>query len=460
MPYVLGIHLGATATSAAVSRRESSRWGPAAPIPLGQASPTVPTVLCKVQDGSFVAGEPARQQELTHHEWVVRDFIRHVGDDAPLLVGSEFTPAQQLVAAMIEWVADVVAHRLGHPPEHIAVAHTAGWGPYRTHLVRQAVSRIGLPAVTLVPEPVSVARDYASKQHVEDNATLAVGNLGGSGFDATLLRRHAPGFEVIGQPLDSSEPSGQQLDDEVFAHVRGELGDRLAGLDPSDINARAALAQLRAECARGREALSHHPGTTLRIELPQGRTELGLSRARYEQLVRAHLERVPELLLQAAQSANLATEDLDAIVLAGGVGRTPLLKQLVGQRMDQLPLADAAPELVAARGAALSAVSAVSTDSDNKASVAETSVLMRLENSDTAGYGNFDDDDDVPLEAPRPSIDVDPMYIEPPDEARERKLKILKLTLAALLILGGLVLTIVQGFDGGGASTPMGVVQK
>src|SRR5437870_4171704 len=98
MPYVLGIHLGGTATSAAIARRDGGQWGAAVPFPLGSGVPTVPTVLCKVQDGSFVAGEPARRQELTHHEWVVRGFGKYLGDDTPLLVGSEFVPAQRLVA--------------------------------------------------------------------------------------------------------------------------------------------------------------------------------------------------------------------------------------------------------------------------------------------------------------------------------------------------------------------------
>ena len=115
MPYVLGIHVGGTTTSAAVARREGGRWGAVMPLPLGTHSQTVPTVLCRVQDGSFVAGEAASRQELTHHEWVVRGFVRQVGEDAPLLVGSEFTTAQALYAAMVEWVADTVAGQLGHP---------------------------------------------------------------------------------------------------------------------------------------------------------------------------------------------------------------------------------------------------------------------------------------------------------------------------------------------------------
>lgn len=443
MPYVLGIHLGSTATSAAIAKRDGSRWGAAVPVPLGNGCPTVPTVLCKVQDGSFVAGEPARRQELTHHEWVVRAFARTVGDDAPMLVGSEFIAPQRLAATMVEWVADTVAHQQGHPPEHIAVAHSATWGPYRTHLMYQALSQLGLNDTTLLPEPLAVGLDYASKQRVEENGTIAVGNVGGSGFDATVLRRRHSGFEVVGRPLDSGHPSGQDLDDEVFGHLRSVLGDQFGDLDLSDVQNRAAVLQLRAECTRVKEALSYQPEAALRVELPQLRTEVSLGRGKYEQLVRPHLERVPELLLQAVQSANLTTEQLDAIVLAGGSVRAPLVNQLVGKRLEQQPQVDGAPELVAARGAALSAVELLSAGTDKSASAQDTSVLMRAKGKESGGYERIEGASEQPP-VPRPEVEVEPMYIEPPDEQRQRMIKIIKLTVAALLIIGGLVFQIMH----------------
>lgn len=458
MPYVLGIHLGATATSAAIARREGGRWAAAMPVPLGgggtRPAVTVPTVLCKVQDGTFVAGEPARSQELSHHEWVVRCFTRRVGDDAPMLVGNDFVPAQRLIATMIEWVADTVAQRQRHPPEHITVAHSTTWGLYRIHLVHQALGELGLGNVTLVPEPVAVGLDYASKQSIDDEATIAVGNIGGSGFDATVLRRRAPGFEIVGAPLDSPHPSGQDLDDEIFGHVRKTIGQQWDALDPSDARIRAAMIQLRTECVRAKETLSYQQQASLRVELPNVHTAIDLSRSHYEQLAREHLERVPELLLQVIQSSTVTSDDLAAVVLAGGSARIPLLRQLVTQRMQQAPQVDGVPELVGACGAALSAVAAVSTDRDRPATE-ETNVLMRIEGNDPAGphsAGSLRVEPEEPP-SPRPPIEVEPMYVEPPDERREFWFKILKLTLAALLILGGLWLTIFP--PGGSAGQPL-----
>ena len=455
MPYVLGIHLGATATSAAIARRDGGRWAAATPVPLGSGSASVPTVLCRAQNGSFLAGEQAQRQELTHHQWVARGFTTRVGDDAPLLVGSEFVHPQLLVATMIEWVADAVAHRQGHPPEHIAIAHSAGWGPHRSRLVHQALAQLGISDVTLLPEPVAVAMDFAGKQRIDDDGSVVVGNLGGTGFDATVLRRRRPGFEVVGPPLTSAHPSGQDLDDALFEHVRAELGG-LSGLDMSDFNVRMAVAQLRADCTRARETLSFHPGTTMRIHLPKVNTDFAVSRSRYEKLVRPHLERVPELVLQAVQSANLTPAELDAVVLAGGAARTPVLQQLVQERLEQQPLVDTAPELVAACGAAVAAVTTVSAGSDQSEPVAETSVLMRIEADEDP---NVLDPFEEPASAPRPAVEVEPLYLEPPDERRARNMKILKLVLAALLIIGGLVLTFVQGPAKGGLLSGAGTVQ-
>ena len=435
MPYVLGVHLGSTVTTAATARRDGGQWTAATPVPLAGTGSVVPTVLCKVQDGSFVAGEAAARQEINHHEWVVRGFTARLGDDLPMVVGSEFVPAQRLVAAMIEWVADTVTHRQGRPPEHIAVAHSSTWGPHRIRLVQQALAQLGLSEVTMVPEPMAVAVDYAAKQRVEEHHPLLITSVGGSSTDVSVLRRRAPAFEFVGSPLRSEHPSGQDLDDELFGLLREQFAEQLDSLDPTDPAQRAALAALRHECVRAKEALSRQDGTSMWLDLPAGRTEFALSRTRFEQLARPHLERVPELISQAVQSVSLRPEDIETVLLAGGTARIPLLQNLVGERLQHPPLVDVSPELAAANGAALAASKVLTTDSD-KGSVAETRVLMALERLDDSEPR---DDEVEPVQ--RPPIEVEPMPIEPPDESKAKRMRIIKLVIAASLVIIGVLLT-------------------
>ncbi|SDP93420.1 Hsp70 protein [Actinopolyspora xinjiangensis] len=483
MPYVLGVHLGATSTSAAVVVRDGGQWAPPAPFPLGSARAEVPTALGRLPDGTRLAGEAAASRAAESPEWVCTDFVTEVGTDTPLLLGGEFVPPHRLAASMVEWVADQVANRYGYPAEHIAVSHGACWGTHRTHRLHRALAELGLTDVTLLPEPLAVATDYVSRQPVSPGRSIAVGNVGGSGADATVLRRgesrwgegsvRGPGaeLELRGVTVSGSRPAGRELDDLVLEQLRAELGEPLAELDPFEARHRAAAAHLRAECTRVREELSTRESAAANVVLPSFSGEVPLARLRYEELARPHLELLPEKLAQAVQSASLVPDDLEAVVLAGGPTRTPLLRRLVRERLhERSPAAegagiavrvDGSPELVAARGAAYCAVDVLSAATDRAAARAETSVLVRVDDSvaeaEHVQHYDYDPMNEQAVEAPvdaadrsarppRPPVEVEPMHIEPPP--KRKAVKIVKLSLAAILIIFGLVMTFVQGFGG------------
>ncbi|WP_051070014.1 Hsp70 family protein [Actinopolyspora halophila] len=494
MPYVLGVHLGTSTTSAAVMGRNGGRWTQAAPFPLGATRPAVPSVVARSPDGGYLAGEAAAAKQAESHEWGCSGFVSALGEDAPLLLGGEFVHAHRLAATMIEWVADQVAHRHGHPAEHIAVTHSSAWGPHRTHLLHLALAELGLTDVTLMSEPLAVAVDYVTRQRVPNGGSIAVGNLGGSGSSAAVLRKDEPhesdgtargpgsGLEFLGTPVDSGEPAGSDLDDLVLERVRTDFGDSLGRLDPTEPRDRGAAIRLRAECSKAKEELSHRESSRVNVLLPASSGEVPLARAHYERLARPYLEWLPEMLVQAVQSASMSPEDLEAVVLAGGPARTPLLRNLVQQRLyETLPgletiespvRVDGSPELVAARGAACWAAEALSAATDRAVAGAETSVLMRVgdreDDSPSASPDEYDVDgleaviDDVSsdstAEPPRPPVEVEPMHIEPPPQ--RKALKVVKLSLAALLIIFGLVMTIVQGFGESQQTAPPGVMQQ
>jgi molecular chaperone DnaK len=83
---------------------------------------------------------------------------------------------------------------------------------------------------------------------------------------------------------------------------------------------------------------------------------------------------------------------------------------------------------------------------------------MRIEGSREFDYL---DDEEPEAAVPRPPVQVEPMYLEPVDERRRRMFQILKLSIAALLILGGLVMTLQhEGFFGDPHNSLPGVLQK
>ena len=323
MPYHLAVDVGTTYTAAAIGRD-----GRVEPATLGTRSVAVPTVVCLV-DGRMLVGEPAARRAVTDPHRVAREFKRRVGDPTPLLLGGTPVAAELCMARVVEWVVDQVAATEGEPPATLALTHPANWGEYKLDLLRQALRHVGLTVDLLVPEPVAAATEYAAR-HPRAHGTVAVYDLGGGTFDAALVEVAPAGARLVGRPDGVERLGGIDFDHAVFRHVLDSLGLDLDGL-ADDPRTAAGLAQLREECVEAKEALSHETDVSIPVMLPQRHTEVRLTRAELEAMIRPALEETIVALRRAVASADRTVDDLAAVLLVGGSSRIPLVGQLVGE---------------------------------------------------------------------------------------------------------------------------------
>ena len=138
---------------------------------------------------------------------------------------------------------------------------------------------------------------------MEPGETVAVYDLGGGTFDATVLRRADGGFEIIGEPEGIERLGGIDFDEAVFAHVRAGVGDAFAQLDPADPVALTAVARLREDCIAAKEALSSDTDAAIPVLLPTVQTEIRLRRAEFEDMIRPALTETIGSLRRALRSA-------------------------------------------------------------------------------------------------------------------------------------------------------------
>src|ERR1041384_3595189 len=162
MPYVLGIDVGTSRTAAAVSRQTRTTWGDAEAVQLGERTACAPTVVYFAADGTVLVGDAAQSHARSDPAGAARDFARRIGDDVPLMIGGEVCTAEALTAVLITWVGNEVSAAEGMRPEHIVVAHPAGWGNYRRRLLHRALRQTSLDNVTLLPTPVAVGESHAA----------------------------------------------------------------------------------------------------------------------------------------------------------------------------------------------------------------------------------------------------------------------------------------------------------
>ena len=348
MAYGLGIDLGTTFTAAAVARD-----GRVEVVGLGNHAAAIPSAVLLRDDGEMLVGDAAMRRGQQEPARLAREFKRRLGDAAPIILGNTPYSSDRLMAAVIRYVVDAVTERQGEPPDRVAIAHPANWGPYKRELLQQAAQLAGLGDVRYVTEPEAAAVHFAAGERVDEGGAVAVYDLGGGTFDAAVLRRTATGFVTLGEPQGIERLGGIDFDESVMSHVRATLGDALTGLDPNDPAVRAAMVRLREECVAAKEALSEDSEAVIPVMAPGLQTQVRLTRPEFETMIRPVLRETVETLNRALGSAGVTAQELSAVVLAGGSSRIPLVAEMVSASLGRPVTVDAHPKHTVALGAAM-----------------------------------------------------------------------------------------------------------
>ncbi len=347
MTYSLGVDLGTT-TSAAALRRSSGLEV----CRLGDLTATMPSVVLERADGSLLVGEAAADRAPYDPTLVARHVTAHLDDDEPVMLGGRPHDPARLTQALLEAVIDRVRRLHGDRPHDLVLTYPlfpAGGSP--ALLERVGAATVG--RTMLIPHPVAAAAKLAHDVEIAVGTTVAVLDLGGGTFEATIVRRTDNGFDVVGPPGGLADLGGVEFDDAVFARVDAELGHVLQSVSRDDVDGMAALRRLRAACRSAKEWLSSRPDTTVEVALPNLSTWLPIRRADLERDIRQSLMAAVDVVAQTIAASALAPADVHVALLVGGSSRIPLFAELVSSRLGLPIAADPFPELTVALGAAL-----------------------------------------------------------------------------------------------------------
>lgn len=347
MGYGLGVDLGTTFTAAAVERD-----GRVEMVTLGDRSAAVPSVVLLRADGTVLSGDAADRRAATEPDRVAREVKRRLGDPMPVLLGGAPQPVQGLMARQLRDVVRAVGEREGGAPDTVTLTHPANWGPYKRELFAQVPRLAGVDAVRMLTEPEAAAAHYVSTQRVPDDALVAVYDLGGGTFDATVLRVDSVGFTILGSPEGIEGLGGIDFDEGVYAHVDRAVDGAASALDPADARATAAAIRLRQECVLAKEALSADTETTIPVLLPSVQTEVRLTRGELEEMIRPSIAATVEAMRRALRSAGVTADELHTVLLVGGSSRTPAVARTVAAELGTPTSVDSHPKHAVALGAA------------------------------------------------------------------------------------------------------------
>ena len=243
-----------------------------------------------------------------------------------------------------------VSDREGGPAERIVLTHPTTWTPTRRGRFEEVARAAGLEAPLLVTD-AEAAVQHAAPSRLLDGGIVAVYDLGGGGFEATVVRTGPGGPEILGTPEGTDVLGGADIDEAILSYVDDAVGGALARLDLDDARTAVALARLRQDCVLAKETLSWTP----RPPCPSSSRTALRDPAQPDDLradAEALLQSTLDALSHAVRSAGLAPADVDAVLLVGGSTRIPMVAEMLAREFGRPLLEGVHPVHAVALGAA------------------------------------------------------------------------------------------------------------
>jgi Fe-S protein assembly chaperone HscA len=363
----LGIDLGTTNSLAAL-------WKDGRPSVLRPEGENgyVPSVVYFPPDGQPIVGREARERAAFDPENAIFSVKRFMGrrlkdaasdlehvpfpaGETPsgviefLVHGKKYTP-QEISALILMKVHDLGCRALqGMEITQAVITVPAYFDDAQRQATRDAAKIAGLDVLRIVNEPTAASLAYGLDQKKQGN--VAVYDLGGGTFDVSILSIEEGVFRVLSTAGDT-HLGGDDFDRALMEVARGDLARTAAG---DALNEPAFLQLLRLAAEKCRIELSSAPEAEMHIALPESGIQWRRRFAREEvdALTAPLIERTLDACRRALSDSGLRREQIEEVVLVGGVTRTPAVRARVEQFFGKKPHTELNPDEVVAIGAAV-----------------------------------------------------------------------------------------------------------
>ncbi|MCJ2520578.1 MAG: molecular chaperone DnaK [Candidatus Thermoplasmatota archaeon] len=339
MAKIVGIDLGTTNSEAAIMQ-----GGRPTIIPSAEGSTyggkMFPSVVAFSEEDEVLVGEPARRQAVLNPESTVMQIKRKMGTDYTVEVeGKKHTP-QEISSMILRKIKTDAEAFLGDEVKQAVITVPAYFNDNQRQATKDAGTIAGLEVLRLINEPTAAAIAYGFDKE-EQEAKIAVLDLGGGTFDVTLMEIGEGVFQVESTGGDT-HLGGLDMDSAITDHILGAF-QKKEGIDLR--GDRKAMQRVRDAAEKAKIELSGTTTTTVNLpfiaqkEEKPIHLEMDLSRSKLEQLVEPVLQRTVPLIRQAFKDAGWSFDDVQHVILVGGPTRMPVVREhfekVIGRKAEQ-----------------------------------------------------------------------------------------------------------------------------
>jgi molecular chaperone DnaK len=374
MAKVIGIDLGTTNSCVAVMEGATPKV-----IENSEGARTTPSIVAFTDDGERLVGQPAKRQGVTNPErtfFAIKRLIGRSFDDpmtkkdmglVPYKIvkaangdawvtsdGKPYSPSQ-ISAFTLQKMKETAEAYLGTPVTQAVITVPAYFNDAQRQATKDAGKIAGLEVLRIINEPTAAALAYGLDK--KKTGTIAVYDLGGGTFDISILEIGDGVFEVKSTNGDTFL-GGEDFDMRLVEYLASEF-KKEQGIDLT--KDKLALQRLKEAAEKAKIELSSAVQTD--INLPYITADatgpkhlaLKLTRAKFEALVDDLIQRTVEPCKKALKDAGLLANQIDEVVLVGGMTRMPKVQEIVQKYFGKEPHKGVNPDEVVAIGAAVQA---------------------------------------------------------------------------------------------------------
>jgi len=371
MGKIIGIDLGTTNSAVAYMVA-----GKPEVIANAEGNRTTPSVVAINKSGERLVGQVAQRQRVTNAKNTIYGVKRLIGrkfsdkevqkdlDIMPYEIGKkgdgvtvrlgdkDYSPEEVSAMILSKLKADAEAF-LGEKVTEAVITVPAYFDDSQRQATKDAGKIAGLEVKRIINEPTAAALAYGLESKKEEK--IAVFDLGGGTFDVSVLELGDGVFEVKSTNGDT-HLGGEDFDNRIVNHFLDAF-KKEAGIDLKGDN--AAMQRLKDEAEKAKKELSstteydvNLPFITADADGPK-HFEYKLTRAALEELVKDLIDRLAEPVEKALKDAGLKANEINEIVLVGGMTRMPAVVEKVKSIFGKEPLKGVNPDEVVAIGAAI-----------------------------------------------------------------------------------------------------------
>ncbi|MEO7578974.1 MAG: molecular chaperone HscC [Massilia sp.] len=343
---IIGIDLGTTNSLVAIWRDGKAQIVPNA---LGQF--LTPSCVGFDDDGTVLVGEAARARLQTHPELSTSLFKRYMGSERVTRLGKQEFRPEELSSMVLRALKEDAEAFLGHKIEEAIITVPAYFSDAQRKATRAAGQLAGLKVDRLLNEPTAAALAYGI-QDTQRETKFLVFDLGGGTFDVSILELFEGVMEVrasAGDNLLGGEDFVSAINDSFMA--KSGLTKALGGRPLTG----SQRQRLRDEAERVKRKLSDSSTATMSFHLDGTEFTWEFTEESLAQLCEQLMLRLRTPVERALRDATIRAAELDAVVLAGGATRMPLVRKLVSRMFGRFPSIQLDPDHAIALGAAVQA---------------------------------------------------------------------------------------------------------